>query len=287
MALSGLAYAMGFRGDLAGAMRLAERSVFILREEAAQRDLAEAIIGLCGFLTQTGDYTRAEELGTEALGLLRQWGDTGRVADLLWILGLAALNQQQDVRAVALHEENLALRRARGDQQGAAEPMSALAGIALQQGDYVRAGMLLEETWAMLQHADNPWLRSLVLVLQGHVALAVGDLKRAVRRFTDGAACMQAIGNPLYLGWCLEGFAGVAVVRARWELAARLCGARDGYRARLGLGMPAADPHMYERAVACTRETLGEGGYATAHATGQGLAPDQAIVEARGSFSAE
>jgi len=282
VALSGLAYATGFLGDLAEAMTLAERSVLILREEAAQRDLAAAIIGLCGFLTQTGDYDRVEELGSEALALLREWGDTGRVADLLWILGLAALNQQQYARAVALHEENLALRRARGDQQGAAEPMSALAGIALQQGDYVRAGRLLEETLVVLQRVDNPWLRSLVLVLHGHVALATGDLERAVGRFTEGAALMQAIGNPLYVGWCLEGLAGVAVVRARWELAAQLCGARDAHRARLGLGMPPADPNMFERAVARTRQTLGEGAYAIAHAAGQTLPPDQAIVEAIG-----
>jgi hypothetical protein len=41
-----------------------------------------------------------------------------------------------------------------------------------------------------------------------------------------------AIGNPLYVPWCLEGLAGVAAARGEWPRAARLCGARDTLRKR-------------------------------------------------------
>ena len=279
LALSGLSYARTFLGDILAGIALAEESVLILRAEGSEHDLAAALIGLCGNLNQTGDYARVEELGNEALSLLRELGDTGRMADLLWILGLAAQYQQQYSRAAALHEENLALRRVRGDEQGAAEPLSALAGIALLQGDYTRAGSLLEESLSILERSDNPWLRSLVLTLRGHVELATGEKEQAVANFSDGASLMRRLGNPLFLTWCLEGFAGVAATLLRWEFAARLIGARDALRAGLGLGMPPADPVAFTQILSHTREALGVDVYDIAHAAGQTLTPDEAIAE--------
>ena len=280
-ALTGLSYARSFVGDVAEGITLAEQSVRMFREVGSSRDLAAALIGLSANLSQVGAYPRAAESGTEALNLFRALGDTGRVADALWILGLVAQFQRQDARAVALHEENLALRRARGDEQGAAEPLSALAGIALQAGDYPRAGALLEETLSVLEHFDNPWLRSLSLTLLGHVELANGDRERAAALFAMGATLMQGIGNPLYLPWCLEGLAGVAAGYERWELAARLYGARDALQATLGLGVPAADPAACAGTLARTRSTLGDDAFAAAHEAGQSLPLDQAMEEVR------
>ncbi len=91
---------------------------------------------------------------------------------------------------------------------------------------------------------------------------------------------MQEIGNALYLPWCLEGLAGVAAARRAWELAARLCGARDALHARLGLGMPPADPNAYAHTLARSRAELGDAAFAAAHEAGRALSPDQALAEA-------
>jgi hypothetical protein len=55
----------------------------------------------------------------------------------------------------------------------------------------------------------------------GHAELAAGRIEAARILFTEGAEVFQAIGNPLYLTWCLEGLAGIAVADQRWELAAQ------------------------------------------------------------------
>ncbi len=67
------------------------------------------------------DYERVEVLGAEALDLFRTLGDTGRLAEALFVLGIAAQLQGRYERATALHMEGLALRRARGDERGAVE----------------------------------------------------------------------------------------------------------------------------------------------------------------------
>ena len=280
LALSGLGYARAFAGDLTAGAALAEQGVHLLRDAGSGRDLASALIGLGANLSQVGAFPRAEEVTTEALDLFRAIGDTGKVADALWILGLVAQFQRQDARAVALHEENLALRRARGDVQGAAEPMSALAGIALQDGDYSRARDLLDETLAMLEPFDAPWLRSLSLLLRGHVELATGDRVEAAAILARGASLMQEIGNPVYLPWFLEGMAGVAAAGDDWSHATRLIGAREALRANLGVAMPPADPAAFERVMARARDVLGEEAFDRASAAGRAWSLDEAMAAA-------
>jgi len=43
----------------------------------------------------------------------------------------------------------------------------------------------------------------------------------------EAANIFDAIGDTVYLSWCLEGFAGIAAADDRLGLAAQLCGARE------------------------------------------------------------
>lgn len=171
------------------------------------------------------------------------------------------------------------MRRERGDELGAVQPLTAMAAIALQREDHRRARALLEETLPILRRYDDRWARAMSLTLLGHVELTAGDSARAAALFAEGAALYRAIGNPLYVPWCLEGLAGVAAARGEWEGAARLAGARDALRSQLGLGVPPASPAAYARMLARSREALGDDAFALAHEGGQLLAPDQAMAE--------
>jgi hypothetical protein len=173
----------------------------------------------------------------------------------------------------------LTLRRSRGDERGAIQPLAALGQIALQQGDHKRARALLEETLATLAQYDDPWARAMSLVLLGHVELAEGDPERALAHVLEAAAIFEAIENPLYVPWVLEGLAGVAVGCGAWERSARLCGARDALHASLGLGMPPADPAAYTHTVTRCCDSLGEDRFVAAHAAGGQLSPVDALAE--------
>ncbi len=279
-ALTGLGYAAMFSGDVARGGALAERSLAIFRAAGDTRGLAGALVAIAGATAHTGEYARSEACAAEALALFRTLGDTGQAANTLWILGVSAQLGGQYERAAALHEENLALRRQRGDELGTIQPLTALAAIAQQQARHQRARTLLTETLVILERYDDRWSRAMSLMFLGHVELAEGNPEGAAAFFAEAAPIFQAIGNLLYLPWCLEGLAGVAAAQRAWELAARLCGARDALHATLGLGMPPADPSAYAGTLANSRAALGDDGFAAQHEAGRALSPERALVEA-------
>jgi hypothetical protein len=94
------------------------------------------------------------------------------------------------------------------------------------------------------------------------------------------AALLQAIGNQFYVPWCLEGLTGVAAARGEWARAARLCGARDALRARLGSPLPPVHPADYAGTLASIGAALGEEGFAVMHAEGGGLSAEEALAAA-------
>jgi len=286
-ALIGLGYAAIFSGDVARGTALCEQSLAMYRAAKDRRGLASALVGLAVAVSHAGAFAESERFASEALELFRALGDSGNVSEALWVVGVSALSQEEFDRAIPVLEEILAIRRTRGDDLGATQPLSALGMIALQQGEHERARFLLDDSLAMLAQYDDPWSRAMTSALLGHVELAVGAAALAYARFAKAAAIFRTIENPLYIPWVLEGLAGVAAARGAWELAARLCGARDALHASLGLGMPPAAPAAYARTIAGCRDALGEEGFESAHNAAGHLAPEQALAEAEGFARSE
>jgi predicted ATPase len=284
-ALAGLASAAIRTGrpDRVGA--LLRQSLTEYRALGDIRGIAETLKNLCFQAMYAGALDEAERLGDEALGHLRTLGDTGGTAEVLWVLGLAAQSQRCDDRALALHEESLAIRRNRGDERSAAKSLAALGALALSRGELVRARTLLADSQSPLRAQDDHHGLALTLTLLGHVALAEGNVAAAQTCLTESAGLFEATGNPLFVPWCLEGFAGLAVAEGYWEQAARLCGARDALRARLGSRLPAADPAGYARTLARSREALESGrarSLAAASSSEELAVPVVRAIESRG-----
>lgn len=279
-ALTGLAYAASFVGDTAHGQALATEGVALLRKVGDARALAEALIGASTQAQFGGNLAQAEALGVEALGLVRALGDTGRTAETLFLLGVTALFQGRQEQAIACYEECRALCRARGDEHGMVKPLTALAVMALQSGDYARARALLQETLENLRRYDDRWSQAISLALFGQVELAAGDSDRAQALLGESAVLHQGLSNPHSVPWCLEGLAGVAAARQDWERAARLCGALDSLRSRLGPSLRSAHPAGYAATVAAIHEALDEAAFEQAHAAGAAFSSDQALADA-------
>lgn len=279
-ALIGLAGIVVRTGNPDRARALFYQSLAEYRAAGDVRGIAETLKNLCSQAMYAGDFAQAERVGEEALSHLRVVGDTGVTAEVLWALGLAAQSQGHDDRAVVLHEESLAVRRNRGDECGAAKSLAALGAIALRRAELIRARALLTDALAPLRAQDDRHGQALVLTLLGHVALAAGDTAGARASLIESAGLFQVIGNPMWVPWCLEGLAGLAVEQGQWERAGRFCGARDALRAALGCGLPAAHPAGYARTLARIRETLGGDAWALACETGCNRSLSEALAEA-------
>ncbi|MDP8908053.1 MAG: tetratricopeptide repeat protein, partial [Chloroflexota bacterium] len=279
-ALTGLASTALRTGNPGRGESLLEQSLAEYRAVGDLRGIAETLKSLCVLAMYAGAFDQAERLGDEALRHLRVVGDTGITAETLWALGLTAQSRGHDDRALVLHEESLALRRNRGDERGAAKSLAALGAIALSRGELVRARALLTEALPPLRAHDDRHGLAVTLTLLGHVALAEDDPAEARACLTESADLFQAIGNPLWLPWCLEGLAGLAAVQGVWEQVVRLCGARDALRTELGSGLPAADPAGYARTLARSREAVGDDAFAFAYEIGRARPLAEVLAEA-------
>ncbi|WP_327582237.1 helix-turn-helix domain-containing protein [Nonomuraea sp. NBC_00507] len=256
-ALIGLSYATFFGGDSAPAYELAERGLAAARRAFSPRDLGDALLSLAWQNLHAGKYESADAMAAEAVELLGTLKDTRNTAEGWRILGTSAQMQDEPERATACHQEALALYRACGDERVAPQLLAHLSHVALNTGDPLRARDLAEESLVTARRFADQWAIAMSTNQLGHAELALGRIGQAHALFAESAAVFQAIGNPIYLSWCLEGLAGVAADRGRHELAAQLCAAREALLDRLGSRMPPMHPAGHARTLDAIRAALG------------------------------
>ena len=255
-----------FTGDMARAGALTEESLAAARRSQDRLILAQTLFFLGWGASNTGAYERAEALATEALDLFAELGEAGEHAEALFVLGTIAVFTGDYRRAVGLFEQSLAERRGRGDEHTAARHLGGLGTALLNLGDLARARAVLEESLVVARRFDDQWSSAMSLMLLGHLRLAEGDPDRARAELIESAALFASTGNMVYLPWCLEGLAGVAAAGRRFGRAAEIAGARDALRAQTGVLLPPVHPAAYEPMLEVVRDSLGEAGFAAAHA---------------------
>jgi non-specific serine/threonine protein kinase len=116
----------------------------------------------------------------------------------------------------------------------------------------------------------------------GRLALLQGNLGQATRLQQESLVLRRHQKDRLGITRCLEGLAWVANAQGRPLQAARLFGAAEAVRGRIGAAPWPAWHAEHERNVAATRASLGEAAFAAAWAAGRALSMDEAIEEALG-----
>ena len=188
------------------------------------------------------------------------------------------INSGDYQRAARLFADSLALLRERGDEKTTARGLGGLGTALLNLGDRAAAREVLEESLVVARRYGDRWSTAMSLILVGHVDLADGDHARAQALLAEAASLFADTGNLMYLQWCLEGLAGGGGGTRR--LRARR-GTRRGTRrpARPDRRAAAARPPGRVRADAGGRAgTLGEAGFAAAHARLAGRPPPELIA---------
>jgi predicted ATPase/DNA-binding CsgD family transcriptional regulator len=292
------------RGDAAAALRLAEaprafwwtgrhlgegrtwleRSLALGGEAPdGVRAWALVTLGRCALLQ--GDTAAAEAAGREGLAIFRARGDAYGTVFALNTLGLVALERGEHDRATGLIEEARAAARAGGAPHWDARLLTNLGIIAAAQGDLERAAALYDEGLQFARRAGSRWPEALLLGNLAWVAIARGDLRRGARLAQEGLALVQELRYPLYLA-DVVGIAAILAGRlGNHERAARLLGAAEAQRERLGTPVNSFQRSDYERCVARARAGLGEDAFAAAWAAGRALSLADAVAEAAAVFA--
>lgn len=124
---------------------------------------------------------------------------------------------------------------------------------------------------------EDRWRQRILSLGLGRVELADGNIDRAETLLTENVGLHEAIGNPLYVPWSLEGLAGVAAARGEWQRVAYLSGARDALRQRSGFPLSPLGRQAYTTTLEAARAALPDDGFRAAYDAGW-LRPEHAAT---------
>lgn len=279
-ALDGAGVLAHSQGDYAAARAFHEQSLRLWRSLDDPRGLATCLNAIAVVAIAEENFDAAEQALEESIDRWRGLGDDARIAIALNNLGILALGRGEFHRAEAFYGESLAIKRRRQDTQGVAVSLNNLGEVARYQGEYSRAEMLLAESLALSRELGGRQRIAQTLHSLGMVQLQHGAAAEAARRLDESLDLFRRLDDQLGMVQCIEGIAAIAAAGAAHGIAARLLGAAEAARARLGSPIPLVDRPAYDQAVDATRAGLDATAIAAAWTVGSTLALSDAADEA-------
>ena len=152
-----------------------------------------------------------------------------------------------------------------------------IALVALAADDLLAARRWADDAVA----ATTGWHLSTALTTRARVAIAQGEPEQAQRDAHEARAIAASTGAYARAPDTLESLAELAVDAGSHREAARLFGAADGIRRRVGEVRFKIHDAGYEASVATLREAIGEDDLDRAWAEGAALSTDEAIAYAQ------
>ena len=241
---------------------------------------AKALYGASVLANEQADYQHAALLGEEALGIYRGLDDKRGIASCLNILALVARITGDLARATALHEESLALVRGLGDRNGMARAINNLGIVASDQGDYVAAALRYAEALAIYRQLEDEQGVAIMTVNLAEALRYQEEYDRSSILYQESLIMHHKVGNKVGILACIEGLAALARAAGDPGKAARLWGAAETLRARVGAGLHGNDKLDYGRNLAALQDELPPATLAAAWAEGSLMTAEQVVAYA-------
>jgi predicted ATPase/DNA-binding CsgD family transcriptional regulator len=222
------------------------------------------------------EHDKAIAFLTESLELWQSLGDTHHQAGAYVNIGSVAWATGRVDEARQLFERAQRLYILVGDLGGQANAVGSRALIAREQGDSGGAARLFGEALDLSQAIGDDWGAANSLANLGQVMLAAHDRAGAAAAFREALQKRRALGDILHIPECFEGLAALAADRQP-RRAARLLGAAEALRERLGAPVAAADQARLVDLVGRVRRSVRPDTFDSAWQEGRDLAIDTAI----------
>jgi tetratricopeptide (TPR) repeat protein len=245
---------------------------------ACVRERAYALLNAAALALHVGGYSEARNALQESLAIHRQLGREETALGILNALGIMALCLGDREGSVALHAECLQRARGLGQEGDVAEALHGLTNIARYDEDWERAATLCDQVIALYRRLSTPVKLVTGLSDRGLVAIAQGDLDRAVICYRECLALCLETGNLSVLSWCFIGCAGIALVRRRPVQTTRLLAVAAALLGMLGETLHPVDRADYERYLATVRARLEGEQFETEWAAGEAMSREEAIA---------
>jgi predicted ATPase len=265
------------QSDYTRARACYEEGLALYRQLGDRAGMADAMSALSLVLVEQGDYVKAKAFGEESLAICRETGYQEGISFALYALGSALLYQGEFAQAKAAYEERLALSQTLENKVAQARTLNRLGRIALYEGDYPQARALHEESLAIFQELEDKRACATALNHLAPILLHQGEADKARALLEESLTIWRDLEDRHGNIWNLERLAEVAVAQSQPARAARLWGAAEGMREKLGVPLPPPERQRCERPLAAARAQLSTTEWEAAWREGRRMPFEQAL----------
>jgi non-specific serine/threonine protein kinase len=244
----------------------------------AQRAAALYAAGILSY--SRGRYDEVEVFWEENHAICVELGDRGGAARADMGLGTIAVAQGRSQVARARFEEAIRAAREAGAKPIVGAALNGLAELHRVEGDLVRATTLYEESLATFREEGSFNVAVLLLNL-AMVGIQRGDLTTSRARLAEVSRLAEKAEVKFAGGGILEVSASLAAATGDFERAARIWGASETARARMGGSLAPGDAQFVSPWIDRARAALGPEAFADAERAGRGLPGETALAETR------
>ena len=265
-----------FRGDFRQGSAFADEVLARAESYAHTAAYAKALLTPIWF-ARRHDRAAYAEMSAQ---IFMELGDRQNAAHSLLSLALTMTERGDQARADALYQETLGLFQATHDEFGETFSRTGLGLVAAARGDYATARSHLEQSAVMRRRLGDKIYLTYSLGWLALVAVRLGDLAAARAALEEGVAVRRALGDEGGLAASFQGLAALAAAEGKAVKAARLFGAAEKVRERVGANLPNSELVEYHHNVAVARAQLSEDEFTAAWAEGRAMSLEEALDDA-------
>jgi tetratricopeptide (TPR) repeat protein len=238
---------------------------------------AKGLNGLAGLVYWQGDYDLAGRYWNESLGIWKELGDRGQIAEVLYSLAYIATIAADFDRASELFGESMKLFHEVGNLKGEGNALMSL-GMGYQlAGDLEGAATAIKEALPLVEDAGDTFGTANALGMLGRVSSEQARFEEARGYMKRTIVMFQSLGDMSGIAFTLDDLAGVEIGERRFERALVLTSAAQNIRDSLGGAAPTALVVIPDSRGAA-RGTLDDAAIDAAWARGKSLSLDQAVA---------
>jgi predicted ATPase/class 3 adenylate cyclase len=271
-----LAYSQGDNGR---GIPLAQQAVALARESGDTRLLSQALAFQGAATVFLGRFEEAEPLLEQALEAGRATGDRTLTGMPLGMLGQALAIKEPASSVAQRHiSEGAALVAEGGDRWITAMSLLSLAMGSSIRGDYSDARLRFAALAPLFQELGDRHRLNMVNSELAHIERREGQFDKAEAAYRGTILQWKRLGHRAAVAHQLESFAFVAQAREDRFKAARLYGAAEALRERIGIAMTPMEQSEYDVEIARLRAAMAEKDFADAWKDGRAMTLEQAVA---------
>lgn len=238
------------RASLREGLQWISRALALPHDESVAPLRLRALLGGAAIARDLAQRDRALAWFSDALTLAHALGDRASEARALTGLGSLHLYAEEYEPALPLFERSLTLSRELHDHLGIAGALNNLGMTHMHLGHYAQAMRSYRESLSCYRDLGDEWGAALALNNLAFAVFKQGDVSGARIWFGDSLQMFHRLGDDEGIATVLEALAWLDAQAGELDRAARLAGAAEAQRQRLGTHLYGLDRIEHEAMLA-------------------------------------